>query len=47
MVSAPWLQADEEIANPYYATTMKACGEIERRLPIPGARDAAEHGEHR
>lgn len=35
MVSARWLQANEEIANPYYATTMKSCGEIERRVTAP------------
>jgi RND family efflux transporter MFP subunit len=35
MVEARWLQDAEEIANPYYATTMKLCGEIERELAIP------------
>ena len=35
MVNARWLQDVEEIANPYYATTMKACGEVESALPIP------------
>jgi hypothetical protein len=35
MVEARWLQDVEAIANPYYATTMKACGEIEQSLPIP------------
>jgi Cu(I)/Ag(I) efflux system membrane fusion protein/cobalt-zinc-cadmium efflux system membrane fusion protein len=51
MVEARWLQASEVIANPYYATTMNACGEIERSLPIPGVRgDApkrAHEGDHR
>jgi len=46
MVEARWLQGDEEIANPYYATTMKACGEIERRLPIPGAKPALPEHAH-
>lgn len=48
MVKARWLQTEEEIANPYYATTMKTCGEIERSVPIPGAEhvslDHANHG---
>jgi RND family efflux transporter MFP subunit len=49
MVEARWLQTEEEIANPYYATTMKACGEIERSVPIPGASIAppAHPGDHR
>lgn len=51
MVNARWLQASEAIANPYYATTMKTCGEIERSVPIPGAPPAAaahgHEGDHR
>jgi Cu(I)/Ag(I) efflux system membrane fusion protein len=49
MVKARWLQTEEEIANPYYATTMKACGEIERSVPIPGPGHAppAHPGDHR
>jgi hypothetical protein len=37
-----WLQTSAEIANPYFATSMKACGSIERRVPIrqPAARPA-------
>jgi hypothetical protein len=37
MVRGLWLQDGETVANPYYATTMKSCGEIVRSLPIPGA----------
>ena len=40
MVNARWLQDVEAIANPYYATTMKACGEVQLDLPIP--RDESE-----
>jgi Cu(I)/Ag(I) efflux system membrane fusion protein len=42
MEEADWLQANEEIANPYYATTMKACGQIVRPVPIPGAGEDAQ-----
>ncbi|HVS11271.1 MAG TPA: efflux RND transporter periplasmic adaptor subunit [Planctomycetota bacterium] len=46
MVKARWLQDGEEIANPYYATTMKACGEIEREIPIPDAERAPPARSH-
>ncbi|MBC7783905.1 MAG: efflux RND transporter periplasmic adaptor subunit [Burkholderiales bacterium] len=29
---ADWIQATEEVANPYYAKQMKACGSIEQRI---------------
>lgn len=35
MVEARWLQDVESISNPFYSTTMKRCGEIERELAIP------------
>jgi hypothetical protein len=51
MVEARWLQDAETIANPYYARTMKLCGEIERELRMPGGDPvpaAKEHGgDHR
>lgn len=34
---AVWLQDHEEIANPYFATSMKSCGEIVRRIPVRGS----------
>ncbi len=40
MVRGRWLQSGEQVANPYYATSMKACGEIVQGLSIPG--DAAD-----
>lgn len=38
MTAAPgdWLQDNDEMANPYYATDMKSCGETVRTIP-PGA----------
>lgn len=48
MVRGRWLQSSEPVANPYYATTMKACGEIVQGLSVPGvAADPAvpAHGE--
>ena len=33
MAPGHWLQTAPEIANPYYATEMKRCGEIKRTLP--------------
>jgi Cu(I)/Ag(I) efflux system membrane fusion protein len=39
MVDASWLQEGQEIANPYYATTMKSCGEVVRQVPIPRLQD--------
>lgn len=45
MVAARWLQAERAVANPYYATTMKTCGEVERELALPdGAGEPAAHG---
>ena len=35
---ATWMQAEKEIANPYYATEMKQCGEIKRTIDT--AKDA-------
>jgi Cu(I)/Ag(I) efflux system membrane fusion protein/cobalt-zinc-cadmium efflux system membrane fusion protein len=29
---ADWIQAGREIANPYYATAMKSCGEVKRTI---------------
>jgi RND family efflux transporter MFP subunit len=46
MMQARWLQESETIANPYYATSMKSCGEIERSLEIPAVSTAHE-GDHR
>lgn len=33
MAPGSWLQTTEEVANPYYATAMKRCGEVERTIP--------------
>ncbi len=35
-----WLQATPAIANPYFATSMKVCGTVERTIPTvqPGTR---------
>jgi len=46
MVEACWLQDAETISNPYYATTMKLCGEIERELAIPSSDEAPATHEH-
>lgn len=40
MVGASWLQEGQEIANPYYATAMKSCGQVVRQVPIPRLQDA-------
>jgi hypothetical protein len=32
-----WLQAGEVIANPYYATSMKRCGEVTRAVATVAA----------
>jgi len=32
-----WLQASSDVANPYFATAMKACGSIERTIPTRAA----------
>jgi Cu(I)/Ag(I) efflux system membrane fusion protein/cobalt-zinc-cadmium efflux system membrane fusion protein len=37
---ARWLQTTPEIANPYFATSMKQCGSIERTLVAPATRPA-------
>jgi Cu(I)/Ag(I) efflux system membrane fusion protein len=29
---ADWVQATEQVANPYYATQMKRCGEVKRTV---------------
>lgn len=31
---ANWMQREEELANPYYATQMKRCGEVVERLEV-------------
>lgn len=46
MVEARWLQDAESISNPYYATTMKLCGEIERELVSPSGDAAPATQEH-
>ncbi|MCY2960852.1 MAG: efflux RND transporter periplasmic adaptor subunit [Planctomycetota bacterium] len=33
MAPGSWLQTHEEVENPYYATAMKACGEVVRAVP--------------
>lgn len=38
MLKASWLQAGKQIANPYYATEMKQCGEVTRTLETAPAR---------
>lgn len=37
MKKADWLQAGEELANPYFGTSMSTCGEVKRKLPPPDA----------
>ncbi|MBL8859536.1 MAG: efflux RND transporter periplasmic adaptor subunit [Planctomycetes bacterium] len=37
MAPGRWLQRDEEIRNPYYATTMKECGDVVGPLAVEGA----------
>ena len=34
MAPGNWLQRDQEVKNPYYGTTMKACGSVVGPLPI-------------
>jgi hypothetical protein len=36
MVPADWLQADENVANPYYGKSMLDCGSVERAIPAEG-----------
>lgn len=33
MAPGSWLQTHEEVENPFYASTMKACGEVVRAVP--------------
>jgi Cu(I)/Ag(I) efflux system membrane fusion protein len=33
---ADWLQVTEPLANPYFATSMKQCGEVKRTIDLPG-----------
>ncbi|MFN0059841.1 MAG: efflux RND transporter periplasmic adaptor subunit [Planctomycetota bacterium] len=43
MAPGRWLQRGEEIANPYYATAMKECGELERRIAtVPSADEESD-----
>ena len=41
---ANWLQANEVLANPYFPTSMKRCGEVKKEIDLPA--NAAGH-EHR
>lgn len=41
MVPADWIQAGEEIRNPYYGSEMLACGEVARTIEAAGGH---EHG---
>lgn len=34
MVSAPWLQAEMDLRNPYYGSSMPTCGRIDDVLPV-------------
>lgn len=34
MAPGNWLQTTDEVANPYYATAMKRCGEVLRRIEL-------------
>lgn len=38
MAKADWLQQTRDVANPYYADSMKACGSVVRRVSEKGAR---------
>lgn len=38
MKKASWLQTTPEIANPYYATEMKECGEAQRTINVTSAK---------
>jgi hypothetical protein len=49
---ARWVQPSDQIANPYFATSMKECGTIERAIAarpasapstVPAHRDASSH----
>jgi Cu(I)/Ag(I) efflux system membrane fusion protein len=46
---AAWLQADKEIANPYFGHQMLRCGEIQRDFPpVNGSQEEEDRGrEHR
>jgi Cu(I)/Ag(I) efflux system membrane fusion protein len=43
MVKAYWLQVSETLANPYYATEMKLCGEINRNIETRSRSSAGEN----
>ncbi|MFP6646637.1 MAG: hypothetical protein VCF24_24210 [Candidatus Latescibacterota bacterium] len=34
MVSAPWLQTEMDLRNPYYGSSMLTCGWIDDVLPV-------------
>jgi Cu(I)/Ag(I) efflux system membrane fusion protein len=34
MAPGTWLQRTNEVANPYYATAMKGCGEVQREISL-------------
>src|SRR5204862_6272012 len=36
MVKAEWLQIGDNVANPYMGTEMSECGNVKRKLDIPG-----------
>ncbi len=38
MKKADWLQVNAEVADPYYATEMKQCGEVKRTLETVAAK---------
>jgi hypothetical protein len=41
MAPGHWLQRRETVENPFYARTMKSCGEIQRRLPtVPVSKES-------
>ncbi|MFI5377725.1 MAG: hypothetical protein ACHRHE_00345 [Tepidisphaerales bacterium] len=41
MAGANWLQASQDVANPYYGKSMLDCGKIERK--IEAARAGHQH----
>ena len=38
MKKAGWLQTNAEVANPYYSSEMKQCGEVKRTLKAVAAK---------
>jgi RND family efflux transporter MFP subunit len=46
MAPGSWLQTQEEIRNPYYATSMKRCGEIKGSIATTSD-NSGESGDHR